>query len=152
MNINYNSMFYVKVNKYKVKLYNLTKKQYKQYFNQIMEIFENDNIFCSITKDLSSDYFSLFIQLSDLTITMDDDDDIMKDPNLFNIFSIYEYENGINHLGIVSNISSIFSKYNISILYVNTFNENLILVTENDYEKALESLTILVDNSNIIFQ
>lgn len=152
MNINYNNMFYVKVNKYtKIKLYNLTTVQYKQYFNDIIKIFEDDNIFYSITKDIKSDYFSLFIQICDLSNILDQDNMIIKDFNIFNIFSIYEYNSGINHFGIVSNISSIFSKYNISIIYVNTFNQNLIFINENDYEKALESLTILVDSSNIIY-
>jgi hypothetical protein len=143
-------MFYVKVNNYKVKLYNLTTHQYNKYKDNIMKILEDDNIFCSITRNITDkSYISLFVQQCELTKILDNDYDIVKDLNFYNIFSIYELENGINQFGIVSNISNSFCKYNISIIYINTFSENLIFVNENDYEKALECLITLVNADNI---
>lgn len=140
-------MFYVKVNKCKVKIYNLTNKQYEQLKNKIP-----NNIFYSITKNiLDANYISLIIEQCEVTNILDSDMSIMKDNNVFNIFSIYRMENGINEFGIVSNISGIFSKYNISILYINTFCENLIFVNDYDYDKAIECLITLVDMKNIIF-
>lgn len=149
-------MFNLLIHDYKVKLYNLTIIQYKKYYNHIMTIFENDNIFCSVTKNVKSNYFSLFVQICDLTNILDNDISIVHNiiacNDIFIVFSIYECENGINNFGIVSNISSIFSKYNLPIIYINTFNENLIFINENDYEKAIECITILIDWCNITIE
>ena len=143
-------MFYVKVNKNKVKLYNLTTTQYSLYCNYITDILQNNNIFISITRNLTDNqYISVLIQECELTKMFDIDINIIKDNNMYNIFSVYCMENGINEFGIVSNISNSFSRYNISILYINTYNENLIFVNENDYDKALECLINLIDINNI---
>ena len=40
-------------------------------------------------------------------------------------------------------------KNQISILYINTFNENIILVSEKDLENAIMSLYSYIDNDKI---
>lgn len=59
----------------------------------------------------------------------------------------YTNNNGIEDIGIVSNITNILSENNISILYVNSFNNNYILIKENEYSNALQILI----NKNIIY-
>lgn len=141
-------MFHVKINKnIKVKLYSLTIEQYQNFFTKMIKILENNNIFYSITKEQSNNSISLFIQECDELKELDNTN---KENNIYNIFSIYTYDNQINNCGIVHNISNIFTKYNIPIIYINTFFENLILVNENDFEKAFLGLQLLVDEDNII--
>lgn len=64
---------------------------------------------------------------------------IYDDRNYF-IFRIYEDLIGIDHVGIISLISTKFSEQKIPILYLNTFSNNLILVSEEYQEKAIEIL------------
>jgi hypothetical protein len=142
-------MFNVKINKnIKVKLYSLTIKQYQNFFLKMIKILENNNLFYSITKEQSNNSISLFIQECDELKELDNY--INRENNTYNIFSIYTYDSQINNCGIVHNISNIFTKYNIPIIYINTFFENLILVNENDFDKALIGLQLIIDNDNII--
>ena len=55
-------------------------------------------------------------------------------------------EHGIDHIGIVSTITGVLSKHNISILYVNSYNHNFVLVREDQYER---SRNILLDEGLI---
>lgn len=61
-------------------------------------------------------------------------------PDIYKVIQIHENKSGIDHIGIVAQVSSLFSDINISILYYNTFNNNFILVKQKDYKKALEAL------------
>jgi hypothetical protein len=140
-------MFNVKINRNsKVKLYSLTIEQYQYFFSNIIKILENNNIFYSITKEQSNNTISLFIEECDELKEMDN---IKRENNTYNIFSIYTYDNQINNCGIVHNISNVFTKYNIPIIYINTFYENLILVNENDFDKAVLGLQLLVNEDDI---
>ena len=62
------------------------------------------------------------------------------DPRKYVIINIHEDLPGIDHIGIISTISSLFTLYNIPILYINTYSYNLILVSDEFYEKALDIL------------
>jgi hypothetical protein len=62
------------------------------------------------------------------------------DTRQYSIFNIHEDLPGIDHIGIISTISSLFSTHHIPILYINTFSYNLILVSDEFTEKALSIL------------
>ena len=62
------------------------------------------------------------------------------DQSTYLVLQIFEdNENGINHVGIVSRLSKIFSDNNIPILYINSYNNNYILVSDI-YKPNLTSL------------
>ena len=62
-------------------------------------------------------------------------------PDTYRVIQIHEGCSGIDHIGIVSEISSLFADINISILYINTYNNNFILIKENEYKKGIDALT-----------
>ena len=62
-------------------------------------------------------------------------------PDIYRVIQIHEGCSGIDHIGIVSEISSLFADINISILYINTYNNNFILIKEKDYNKGINALT-----------
>jgi predicted amino acid-binding ACT domain protein len=68
------------------------------------------------------------------------------DSKIYHIISIYEDIPGIDHVGIIADISTLFSKKGIPILYLNTYSNNLIIISEEWLE---ESLSILKDISTI---
>lgn len=60
------------------------------------------------------------------------------DDRYYSIFRIYEDIIGIDHVGIISHISTKFSEQKIPILYLNTFSNNLILVSEEYRQQAID--------------
>lgn len=64
----------------------------------------------------------------------------MSDHRKYLIYNIHEDLPGIDHIGIISYISSLFTRNEIPILYINTFSYNLILVSDEYHEKALSIL------------
>jgi hypothetical protein len=52
------------------------------------------------------------------------------DPRLYTVINIHEDCPGIDHIGIIHNISGYFLKKQIPILYINTYGHNLILVSD----------------------
>jgi hypothetical protein len=138
----------------KLKLYNMNKSLYKKHFINISQILFEDDIVCFVGKNFKSDnFFSLFIQdriyNNKLIYSLDNDIDVTKEVGYFYMFNIYEGNCGISHLGIVNYISDVFIRNNISILYINTFNENIILVPEKDLEKSLNCLHQFIDIDKI---
>ena len=62
------------------------------------------------------------------------------DPREYTAINIHEDLPGIDHIGIISTISKVFTEHNIPILYLNTYSYNLILVADDWREKALTIL------------
>jgi hypothetical protein len=58
------------------------------------------------------------------------------DPRVYHIINIHEDIPGIDHIGIISRISRLFSEKEIPILYVNTYSYNLVMVASEWMEKA----------------
>lgn len=145
--------FMVKVDKnIKLKLYNMNKYLYKKHFININKMLFEDDIVCFIGRNFKSEnFFSLFIQDCNHQLIKELDQDIYvtKEIGYFYMFDIYEGNCGISHLGIVNYISDIFVKNKISILYINTFNENIILVPEKDLEKSMNCLHQFIDIDKI---
>lgn len=53
-------------------------------------------------------------------------------PETYQALRVYQTDHGINELGVVSKLAKFFSNNGISILYVNSFNNNFILVPTSD--------------------
>jgi len=103
-------------------------------------LLENKNVFYSITE--SDDELSFIVDqhleyyFRNINCTRYD--------NSYKIIQLYESDTGINHVGIVSYISSLFSDLGISILYINTFNNNFILVKEEDLKQSINALNSIL--------
>lgn len=66
---------------------------------------------------------------------------VQFDPRIYHVFSLHEDCPGINHIGIVHFLSGLFCKENIPILYVNTYASNLIFISEDHTERAIEIMS-----------
>jgi hypothetical protein len=53
---------------------------------------------------------------------------------------VFDSMDGVSHIGIVSKISTLLSKSDIPILYVNSYNNNYVLVPDKHLEKAKKCL------------
>lgn len=120
-----------------VALVRIPKNLKDMYMKNIVELlFYKDNKFVTFSE--CQDEISIILDQSLITPFENNYDvQIMKD---FKVMQIYEDQHGINHIGIVNKISGIFTQNNIPILYINTFNNNFILTSSNDYDKAIKIL------------
>ena len=99
----------------------------------------NKDLFVSYT--ISEDEISLFLDerlLTNLTDSMKNM--IHIDKTKYKVIQIHECSSGISHIGIVHKISCILSKRDIPILYINTYNNNFVLVKEDNLVKVIELL------------
>jgi hypothetical protein len=126
----------------RVKVYQFTQEQY---INHYRDFVRTENIMCQTFLD------------SEVTLYKyvgEDDDRFLEicsisDPREYHILNIHEDLPGIDHIGIVSCISSLFSMNHIPLMYINTFSYNLILISEEYIEKALE---VIKEISNLDYE
>ena len=71
---------------------------------------------------------------------------ILFDPREYSLINIHEDVPGIDHVGIVHYISGLFYKENIPLLYLNSYGYNLILVSDEFFEKAITILNKITNN------
>jgi hypothetical protein len=64
----------------------------------------------------------------------------ISDPRIYRSFDIHEDVPGIDHIGIIYQISKRFVDKHIPILYINTFGHNLIIVLEEYLPQAVDVL------------
>ena len=64
----------------------------------------------------------------------------ITDPRMYRVIDIHEDIPGIDHVGIIYQISRRFVDKHIPILYVNTFGHNMVIILEENLPKALEVL------------
>ena len=74
---------------------------------------------------------------------------IQFDPRIYHVFSLHEDCPGISHVGIIHFISGLFTKANIPILYITTYSLNLVLVSGEYKENAME---IMRNHPRILFE
>lgn len=110
----------------------------------IQHIFYNkyENPFISFTE--TSDETSLFVDQEFFDSVHNLPNNYSRKDN-YRLLQIHENDHGIDHIGIVAKIATTFAKNDISILYVNSYNNNFILLEDKDYKKALS--LIAVNNS-----
>jgi ACT domain len=67
----------------------------------------------------------------------------VTDPRSYYAIDIHEDIPGIDHIGIIYQISKRFVDKEIPILYINTYGHNLILVSDEYIVKAMEILKVI---------
>jgi hypothetical protein len=137
--------------KTKIKLYNLDNNLYNKYSSYIFNIVSSNIIYFCVKNFKTNNFFSIFMEECELSKLFDADDEIEKTYQYYYMFSIFDDDCGINHVGIVNYISNIFMKNKISIIYINTFNQNIILVSEKDFDNATVCFYSYFDNDKIKF-
>lgn len=133
------SEFYFKTLNFNVLLIKIYKNYYKHNFLDLMNLILLKNKFCSFTK--TDDEISLIVDEKSF-LNIDLHKGINKLCTKYKIIQFYEEGSGIQHIGIVKKISSLFSKSNIPILYVNSYNNNYVLIELKDFDKSLILLKI----------
>lgn len=95
--------------------------------------FSTDPIFYSLT--VGNDEISLFIDTKIAHLIKD-----AHPIDNYRLIRVFDENNGVSLIGIVSKISTIFAANEIPILYVNSFNNNYVLLKNADIDKAKECL------------
>ena len=99
---------------------------YRKNFYHILKILLDKNIFMSLT--ISPDEISYI--LDEKYISLFESSEIIIDRNKYNVYQLFNIDsNEIEYIGIVNKISSIFKEREVPILYINSFNNNFILVS-----------------------
>lgn len=63
-------------------------------------------------------------------------DDFTTDNKIYKVVQFYEGTSGMSHTGVVQYLSKLFSKEKIAIIYINTFNNNFILIPTTEFKRA----------------
>ena len=63
-------------------------------------------------------------------------DDYYSYSETYSVLQFHEGGSGITHTGIVQYLSNLFSTENIPIIYINTYNNNFILITSSNFDKC----------------
>ena len=109
----------------------------KIFYFLVNSMFYNHGKFISYT--VSENEISLFIDeelINDHLMIINNTIGIYQDTRKYSILQIYENCSGISHIGIVAKISKLFSKNKIPIIYINTYNNNFILIHEDNFAKT----------------
>lgn len=123
-----------------VKLIYINTLKFNDFFQNLLKIQLENKKFLSIT--YSQDEISIIIDKNvyERIFSEEKNENYNVDPKTYNVIQIYEDCSGINHIGIVQKISSIFSENEIPILYINTFNNNFIII---DTESVIKIKNLL---------
>jgi hypothetical protein len=138
--MNKSTKFSIRILPEKTKIYKCNIEEYKNIFNKYKlyidedilckTILEDEVTFYYFLKNNEENHYSNYI-LSKICIS---------DPRKYSVINIYEDIPGIDHVGIIYQISRLFLEKNIPILYINTYGHNLILVSEDYIDLATEIL------------
>jgi len=123
----------------------MVNKQHKDSLKDIIKecIFSNSDTFYNINE--GDDEFSLVIDKKLEPLYKNKNKHINEDPDIYKVIQIHQNRSGINNIGIVTQISTLFTDINIPILYFNTYKYNFVVVKKNDYEKAWNALKIIIN-------
>ena len=128
------------------------KREYTRVTYMLMKevIFQDTYKFFSFT--VCDDEISVFLDQNIVDRFINKNDHTYQYPNAvdrdYRAIRVYDSIDGVSHIGIVSKISTILATCNIPILYVNSYNNNYILVPDSELERAKKCLT---ETSTIIF-
>jgi hypothetical protein len=123
----------------------------KNYFNNVTFLlmkevfFQNTFTFLSLT--VCDNEISIFIDqsIAEKFVNTNDTDSNNFVPSSidrdYRAIRVYDSIDGISHIGIVKKISTLMAEHNIPILYVNSYNNNYILISDNDLQNAKKCLT-----------
>jgi hypothetical protein len=123
----------------KISLLYFPKYSYDEVMYSILKsvLFNPNNIFFSLT--CNEDEISLFIDSR-----YEPKNNYGTIDKGYRVIRIYDNYDGVENIGIVSKISGLLSEKQIPILYVNSYNNNYILIKEKYLEKTKEVLEKLI--------
>ena len=114
----------------KVNLFNTHPKNIQSILGHLLPIFLDHEFYCISQSDqelslvIPSKYSSTFSKFPNMNCMED----------TFIVLRIFQDTHQINEYGIVNKISKIFTDKDIPILYINSFNNNYVLIPENKLE------------------
>lgn len=126
--------FSVSLLRKEIKLYRATKENYKDIIEKY-PILDNDLLCKTFFEDEITLYVHYTIDnqaLHELLLIY-----CVCDSRLYRIMDIHEDVPGIDHVGIIFQISRLFMKQNIPILYVNTFEHNIVFFALEYMDKVM---------------
>lgn len=140
--------FFVSILPNEIVILNLNKLKRSQLLQPILEMTMMSNL---VNK---SHFFSLTSTDEELSLVTDhellinlkleskivDIDDYNTSGKIYRVLQFHEGMSGIAHTGIVEYLSKLFSAEGIPIIYINTFNNNFILINALDFNKCNEIL------------
>ncbi len=107
----------------KIRIYRLTHMIYSPY------------IMCQIQMKFPDPEYTVYKYVSE-DDSLFQTHSILFDPREYYLINIHEDVPVIDHVGIVHYISGLFFKENIPLLYLNSYGYNLILISDEYFEKA----------------
>ena len=132
--------FSIEILNQKVKIYKCSREEYKNIISKY-KLYNIDDILCHTQLN---DEVTLYHTYNDKEETKTNNYILSKlcvsDQRIYKVINIYEDIPGIDHVGIIHNISKLFLEKNIPILYINTFGHNIILVSEENMPNAVSCL------------
>ncbi len=132
--------FSVEILEEKVKLYTCSREEYKNIILKY-KLYNIDDILCHTQlKDEVTIYYIVKNNEENKTNNYILSKLCVSDQRLYNVINVYEDIPGIDHVGIIYNISKLFLEKNIPILYINTFGHNIILVSDENMSNAVNTL------------
>jgi hypothetical protein len=133
--------FYVIEHTNKISIISIPKNEKIYYLYALTKcIFFNKHSSSFISFTENDDETSLFIDEKSLKYLPDNISLNLSRKDNFRLIQIRENDHGIDHIGIVSKIATLFTNNAISILYINSYNNNFILLEQCDYDRAIELL------------
>ena len=148
--------FSIRVLPQKIKLYKCNIEEYKNIFKKY-NLYNDEDVLCKtiLEDEVTFYYFLKYYENNDNNNDYKNDDNknnenhyihhilskiCVSDPRKYTVINIYEDVPGIDHVGIIYNISRLFLEKNIPILYINTYGHNLVIISEEFLENAIETL------------
>jgi hypothetical protein len=136
--------FYVTILPNKVVILNINKLRRTELFQPMLEMTMMS------PKVSSTHFFSITSTDEELSLVTDEElltnvikqakIDPLSDYNTFKtthrVLQFHEGMSGVSHTGVVEYLSKLFSIHSIPIIYINTFNNNFILIASSDFEKC----------------
>ncbi len=124
-----------------IKIYYFNPKNKKELLGHIIPILYEDSFF-NITQ--SNDEISLFVSSN---INLSCVPELVSDNKEYNVIKINYSYHQIDDIGVVHEISKIFNSLKIPILYINSFNNNFILIPKNNIIEIEKYINSPINNS-----
>lgn len=133
--------FSIRILPEKTKIYKCNKDEYKNIIEKY-KLYNDEDILCRtiLEDEVTFYYFLKNSQNDNHYIHYIFSKICVSDPRQYTVINIYEDIPGIDHVGIIYNISRLFLEKNIPILYVNTYGHNLIIISEEYISIAIDTL------------
>lgn len=124
----------------KIKLYKCTIDEYKNIIDKY-NLYNDEDILCkTMIEDEITFYYHIRNDKDNRYIHYILSKICVSDTREYTVINIFEDLPGIDHVGIIYNISRLLLEKNIPILYINTFGHNLVLISDEYINNAIESL------------